>query len=113
MLEVAAAEPLDGYWLRLTLSDAQMIEREVGEALWGPVFEPVRGDREVFEAAFVDGGTVAWPGSADLAPETLIWAARAATPPGGHRPGCRSLAFANSSPSAPMLGQNSGMASRS
>jgi hypothetical protein len=73
MIEVAAVEPLDGYWLRLTLSDGQVIEREVGEALWGPVFEPVRTDREVFEAAFVDAGTVAWPGNADLAPETLIW----------------------------------------
>ena len=73
MLEVAAVEPLDGYWLRLTLSDGQIIEREVGEALRGPVFEPVRADREVFEAAYVDGGTVAWPGNADLAPETLIW----------------------------------------
>jgi hypothetical protein len=73
MLEVAAVEPLEGYWLRLTLSDGQIIEREVGEALWGPAFEPVRTDREIFEAAFVDGGTVAWPGNADLAPETLIW----------------------------------------
>lgn len=73
MLEVTAVEPLDGYWLRLTLSDGQIIEREVGEALSGPVFEPVRDDRKVFEAAFVDGGTVAWPGNADLAPETLIW----------------------------------------
>lgn len=73
MLEVTAVEPLDGYWLRLTLSDGQVIEREVGDALWGPVFEPVRTHREVFEAAFVDAGTVAWPGNADLAPETLIW----------------------------------------
>jgi hypothetical protein len=85
MLEIAAVEPLDGYWLRLTLSDGQIIEREVGEALWGPVFEPVRTDREVFEAAFVDGGTVTWPGNADLAPETLIWGSSgsglAETPP--------------------------------
>lgn len=85
MLEVAAVEPLDGYWLRLTLSDGQVIEREVGDALSGPVFEPVRADREVFEAAYVDGGTVAWPGDADLAPETLIWGSSgtgvAGTPP--------------------------------
>lgn len=73
MLEVVAVEPLDGYWLRLTLSDGSVIEREVGDALWGTVFEPVRTQRDIFEAAFVDGGTVAWPGSADLAPETLIW----------------------------------------
>jgi hypothetical protein len=73
MLEIAAVEPLDGYWLRLTLSDGQVIDRDVGEALWGPVFEPVKTHRDIFEAAFVDGGTVAWPGNVDLAPETLIW----------------------------------------
>ncbi|MGI8791652.1 MAG: hypothetical protein ACR2H3_00465 [Acidimicrobiales bacterium] len=51
-----------------------------------PVFELVRADREVFEAAFIDAGTVAWPGSADLTPETLIWGSSserdvAGTPP--------------------------------
>jgi hypothetical protein len=75
MLEIAAVEPLDEYWLRLTLSDGRVIEREVGDALLRPVFEPVRARRDVFEAAFVDGGTVAWPGNVDLAPETLIWGA--------------------------------------
>lgn len=73
MLHVRAVEPLDGYWLRLTLTDGQVVEREVSAALWGPVFEPVRGRREIFEAAFVDAGTVTWPGNVDLAPETLIW----------------------------------------
>jgi hypothetical protein len=75
MLYVEDVEPLRGYWLRLTLTDGQVIERDVSEALWGPVFEPVR-DRRVFEAARVDGGTVTWPGGADLAPETLIWGGR-------------------------------------
>lgn len=75
MLEVAAVEPVDGYWLRLTLSDGRVVEREVGDALSGPIFEPIRARRDVFKAAFVDGGSVAWPGDADLAPETLIWGA--------------------------------------
>lgn len=75
MLEVRAVEPLDGFWLRLTLSDGRVIEREVSDALSGPVFEPVRAQRTIFEAAFVDAGSVAWPGDIDLAPETLIWGA--------------------------------------
>ncbi len=75
MLEVRAVEPLDGFWLRLTLSDGRVIEREVSDALSGPVFEPVRAQRTIFEAAFVDAGSVAWPGDVDLAPETLIWGA--------------------------------------
>ena len=73
MLEVHAVEPLDGYWLRLTLSDGDVVERDVEELLWGGVFDPIRNRRDLFQAAFVDGGTVAWPGDVDIAPETLIW----------------------------------------
>jgi hypothetical protein len=73
MLEVRAVQPLDGYWLRLTLTNGDVVERDVEDLLWGGVFEPIRQRRELFEAAFVDGGTVAWPGDVDIAPETLIW----------------------------------------
>ena len=73
MLHVTAVEVLRGFWLRLKLSNGDIVERHVGDLLWGGVFEPVRQRRELFEAAFVDGGTVAWPGEVDIAPETLIW----------------------------------------
>lgn len=72
-MEVTAVQPLDGYWLRLTLSNGDVVERDVEELLWGGGFEPIRDRRELFEAAFVDAGTVAWPGDVDIAPETLIW----------------------------------------
>ncbi len=73
MVEVDAVTPLEGHWLRLTLSNGDVVERDVQDRLTGGVLEPVRVRREIFEAAFIDGGTVTWPGGVDIAPETLIW----------------------------------------
>jgi len=50
----------------------------------GPVFESLL-DPAVFRAARVEGGTIAWPGGADIAPETLyerLESARMARAPG-------------------------------
>ena len=73
MLTIRAVEALDDYWLRLTLSDGAIVERDVRRLLVGPVFEGLRSDYASFRAARARHGTVEWPGNLDLAPETLIW----------------------------------------
>lgn len=83
---IAAVEPLDGYRLRLTLTDGRVIEREVSGSLWGPMFEPLR-DPAVFAAVRVSGGTVVWPNGADLDPDVLIWGGPA--PRGEYAPAAR------------------------
>lgn len=73
MIRVRRAEPLADRRLRLTLSDGTIVERDVQDLLWGPVFERLRSDDALFRRVRAHAGTVAWPGDLDLAPETLIW----------------------------------------
>ena len=67
---VIEAEYRDGYRIKLTFNDG--VEATIDFAQWleGPVFEPLK-DGGYFQSFFLDGGTVAWPNGADIAPETL------------------------------------------
>lgn len=58
--------------LELTFADGLSGVVEVLPRMWGPVFERARTE-EGFAEAYLDAEshTVAWPGGADLAPDTL------------------------------------------
>lgn len=67
---VISAEYRGGHRIRVTFSDGS--EKTIDFRAWlrGPVFEPLK-DEAYFSRFFVEGGTVAWPNGADIAPETL------------------------------------------
>jgi hypothetical protein len=63
---------LEGYRLRLTLTDGSVIERDVAALMGGPLFTPILLDPSLFRAASVEGGAVVWPNGAELSHEDLI-----------------------------------------
>jgi hypothetical protein len=73
LLRIRTVEALEGFKLRLTLTDGSMIEREVSHLLMGPVFAEIRSDPKLFAQVRAEGGTVVWPNGADLCPDVLIW----------------------------------------
>ena len=73
LIRVRTAIPLEGRRLRLTLTDGSIVDRDLQDLLWGPVFERLRTDDKLFRQVRARNGTVTWPGDLDLAPETLIW----------------------------------------
>ncbi len=65
--------PLEGFRLRLTLTDESVVERDIADLLIGPIFEPIRRDPGRFREVRVEEGSVVWPNGADLCPDVLIW----------------------------------------
>lgn len=73
MLRIREVQPLDGFQVRLILSDGSTIERDLGPLLYGPIFKPVRSDPAAFRQLRAEAGTVVWPNGADLCPDVVIW----------------------------------------
>lgn len=74
---VICAKYEDGFRIYVTFSDDVQGTVDLQSWLEGPIFEPLK-DRSYFQRFFIDGGTVAWPNGADIAPETLYEAVKLA-----------------------------------
>lgn len=73
---VVRATHEEGHRIHLTFNDGTDGVGDFATWLSGPVFEPLK-DILYFKRFFLDGGTVAWPNGADIAPETLYEVAMA------------------------------------
>ncbi len=72
MLEVTSAEYVEGYRIRVSFNTGQTGVVDLNDALWGPVFEPLK-DPSVFKLFKVSDvlHTVCWENGAGFAPEFL------------------------------------------
>lgn len=69
--DVTSIEYREGHVYRITFDDGVAGDVDFSEYVGkGPVFEPFR-DLSFFRRARIEGGTIAWPNGADIAPETL------------------------------------------
>jgi len=75
---IQTVEPLEGFVLRLSFDDGSVREIDLEAELWGPVFEPLHHDAQLFRQVRVDEelGTIVWPNGADLDPDVLHGDAR-------------------------------------
>lgn len=74
MVRIRGVEALEGFRVRLSLTDGAVRELDLRPHLNGPVFEPVRTDPAFFRSVRVDPelGTIVWPNGADIDPDVLI-----------------------------------------
>ena len=70
LLDVVRVEPLSGYRLNLEFENYEKRIFDVSPYLEKGVFKMLK-DPAIFNCAYIDGGTVTWPGEIDIAPETL------------------------------------------
>jgi deazaflavin-dependent oxidoreductase (nitroreductase family) len=70
---IASVEPLGGFVLRLAFEDGTTRDVDLDADLWGPVFEPLRADAELFRQVRIDVelGTIVWGNGADMDPDVL------------------------------------------
>jgi hypothetical protein len=67
------------YQIEVVFNDGLVATVDFARWLDGPVFEPLKKP-EYFRRFFIDGGTIAWPNGADIAPEALYEEAGAVRP---------------------------------
>jgi hypothetical protein len=75
---IRSVEALQGFVLRVGFDDGTVREVDLEAELWGPVFEPLREDPQLFRQVRVDEdlGTIVWPNGADMDPDVLHGDAR-------------------------------------
>lgn len=87
LLDVTAFRVLVRYFVELTFADGTERVIDLEAMLWGPVFEPLLADYQLFRRVAVDpdAGTIVGPNGADISPRTLYLESKPSTPADDHR----------------------------
>ena len=73
LIDVTGVRVLARYIVELTFADGAVRVMDLEPYLWGPVFEPLTSNYDLFCQVAIDpvSGTICWPNGADFAPESL------------------------------------------
>ncbi len=73
MVDITGVEVIAERTVRLWFSDGSKRVVDLAPFLWGPAFEDIAADDELFNEVRVDPGTgtISWPNGADLDPDVL------------------------------------------
>jgi hypothetical protein len=71
IIRVTDVETLGGFVLRLRFNDESERVIDFEDELYGPIFEPLKADPELFRAVKIEGDSIAWPNGADIDPDVL------------------------------------------
>ncbi len=82
LIDVTDVRVLARYVVELTFADGSERVIDLEPLLWGPMFEPLVADYELFRQVRVDpeAGTIVWPNGADISPRTLFAESKPAIP---------------------------------
>lgn len=73
LAEVVAVSPVRDFIVDVTFSDGSSRKIDLEPYLHGPIFEPIRRDRQTFRTIKVQAGTIGWENGADIDPDTLYY----------------------------------------
>lgn len=72
-VRVVKATPLEAFLMLIEFEDGTIKKIDLEPYLKGPIFEPIRDDRKLFEDVHIEGGTIAWANGADVDPDVLYY----------------------------------------
>ena len=73
LVRVTAVEVVRDFVVNVGFADGTQREVDLEPRLWGPMFQPLKDDPQLFRQVRVDdaAGTIVWPNGADIDPVVL------------------------------------------